>query len=142
MPILDRKLARDLWSFRGQALGIVLVLACAAAAVSMSFSVKRSLDTTREDYYRSSGFADLFASVNAPLSLVEQVRRIPGVMAAAARIVGHGAISIDGFDEPVSGRLVSLPQNDDPPVNALVLRQGRWPAPDRPDEVVVSEGFA
>ena len=48
MQILDRKLARDLWTFRGQALGIVLVLACAAAAVSMSFSVQRSLDATRE----------------------------------------------------------------------------------------------
>jgi putative ABC transport system permease protein len=141
--ILDRKLARDLWSFRGQALGIVLVLACAAAAVSMSFSVQRSLDATREDYYRHHGFADLFAAVSpAPLSLVEAARRIPGVAAAAGRVVGYGAISIDGFDEPVTGRLVSLPEKDGPPVNALALRRGREPAPDRPDEVLVNEGFA
>ena len=65
-----------------------------------------------------------------------------GVEAAAARIVGYGAISIDGFDEPVTGRLVSLPEKDGPPVNGLALRQGRWPAPDRPEEVVVNEGFA
>jgi putative ABC transport system permease protein len=141
MPILDRKLARDLWSFRGQALGVVLVLACAVAAVSMSFSVQRSLDATREDYYRHYGFADLFASVSpAPLSLVDDVRRIPGVAAAAARVAGYGAISIDGFDEPVTGRLVSLPEQDGPPVNGLALRHGR--TPDRPDEVLVNEGFA
>ena len=143
VPLLDRKLARDLWSFRGHALGIVLVLACAAAAVSMSFSVQRSLDDTREDYYRRQGFADLFAPVGrAPLSLVSAVRHIPGVAVAAPRIGGYGAISIDGFDEPVTGRLVSLPERDNPPVNALVLRQGRWPAADRPDEVLVNEGFA
>ncbi len=143
LPILDRKLVRDLWAFRGQALGIVLVLACGAAAVTMSFSVQRSLDATREDYYRRYGFADLFASVrSAPLSLADSVRRIPGVLAVAARIVGYGAISIDGFDEPVTGLLISLPEEGDPPVNALALRQGRVPAADRPEEVVVNEGFA
>jgi putative ABC transport system permease protein len=143
VPILDRKLVRDLWSFRGHALGIVLVLACAAATVSMSFSVQRSLDDTREDYYRHYGFADLFVSVaGTPLSLVTAIRRIPGVAAAAPRIVGYGAISVDGFGEPVTGRLVSLPEADNPPVNALVLRQGRWPAPDHREEVLVNEAFA
>lgn len=84
--ILDRKLVRDLWAFRGQALSIVLVLACAAAAMSMSFSARRSLDATREDYYRRYGFADLFVSVpSGPLSLAETIRRIPGVAAVAVR---------------------------------------------------------
>ncbi len=141
--ILDRKLARDLWAFRGQALSIVLVLACAAAAVAMSFSARQSLDATREDYYRQNGFADLFVSVpSAPLSLAETIRRIPGVAAAAARIVGHGAISIDGFDEPISARLISLPDADDQSVNSLALRQGRQPAPGHTGEVVVNESFA
>lgn len=143
IAILDRKLARDLWSFRGHALGIVLVLACAVATMIMSFSVQRSLDATREDYYRRNGFADLFASfAAAPLSLATAVRGIPGVAVAAPRTVGYGAISLDGFDEPMTGRLVSLPEADEPPVNALVLRQGRWPAPHRPGEVLVNEGFA
>jgi putative ABC transport system permease protein len=141
--ILDRKLVRDLRAFRGQALGIILVLACTAAAVTMSFSVQRSLDATREDYYRRLGFADLFASLpHAPLSLAGAIRQIPGVAAVAARIAGYGAISIDGFEEPVTGRLVSLPEKDDPPVNGLLLRQGRMPMPDRPAEIVVNEGFA
>ena len=141
--ILDRKLVRDLWAFRGQALSIVLVLACAAAAMSMSFSARRSLDATREDYYRRYGFADLFVSVpSAPLSLAETIRRIPGVAAVAVRIVGHGAISIDGFDEPITGRLISLPDDGDPQVNALALRQGQTPTPEHPGEVVVNESFA
>jgi putative ABC transport system permease protein len=141
--LLDRKLLRDLRAFRGQAVGIVLVLACAAATVGMSFSVQRSLEAMRDNYYRRSGFADLFASVaGAPLSLAETVRGIPGVQAVAARVVGSGVISIPGFDEPITGRLISLPEPDEPPVNALVLRQGRLPAAGQPDEVVVNEGFA
>jgi putative ABC transport system permease protein len=141
--ILDRKLARDLWAFRGQASSIVLVLACAMAAATMSFSVQRSLDATREDYYRRYGFADLFVTMpHAPLSLRQSVSRVPGVMAVADRIVGYGVLSIDAFDEPATGRLVSLPDGNDPPVNGLALRQGRLPARDRPEEVVVNESFA
>ena len=141
--ILDRKLVRDLWAFRGQAVSIVLVLACAAAAVAMSFSARQSLDVTREDYYRRYEFADLFVSLpSAPLSLAETIRRIPGVAAVAARIVGHGAISIDGFDEPVTGRLISLPEEGAPSVNVLALRRGRQPSPGHPGEVVVNESFA
>jgi putative ABC transport system permease protein len=129
--------------FPGQALSIVLVLACAAAAMSMSFSARRSLGATREEYYRRYGFADLFVSVpSAPLSLAETIRRIPGVAAVAVRIVGHGAIPIDGFDEPITGRLISLPDDGDPQVNALALRQGQTPTPDHPGEVVANESFA
>ena len=68
--ILDRKLVRDLWAFRGQALSIVLVLACAAAAVAMSFSARRSLDATREDYYRQYAICRSvrLGSVRAPVA--------------------------------------------------------------------------
>lgn len=59
-----------------------------------------------------------------------------------SEIVGHGAISIDGFDEPITGRLISLPDDGDPQVNALALRQGQTPTPEHPGEVVVNESFA
>ncbi len=141
--ILDRKLIRNLWAFRGQAVSIVLVLACAAATVGMSFSVRRSLDTTRQEYYRRCGFADLFVSLpRAPQSVIDTVRRIQGVSAVAARLVVDGALFLDGFEEPTSGRFISLPEDGDPRVNALVLRQGRIPASDQRDKIVVSEGFA
>src|SRR5690606_19649699 len=43
---------------------------------------------------------------------------------------------------PVSAQLVSLPEGRAPRVNALVLRQGRMPAPARDNEVLVNEAFA
>ena len=76
-------------------------------------------------------------SVRAPVAC-RDYRRIPGVAVVAVRIVGHGAISIDGFDEPITGRLISLPDDGDPQVNSLALRQGQTPMPDHPGEVVVT----
>ncbi|MGE4077544.1 MAG: ABC transporter permease [Reyranella sp.] len=141
--LLDRKLLRDLWHLRGQGLGIVLVLACAGATVVMSFSVQHSLFETRADYYRRCGFADLFATLPpAPLSLADAVRRIPGVATVAARVVGSGGIALDGIDEPIPARMISLPEPDGPAINGLALQQGRIPAGDRPDEVVIDAGFA
>jgi putative ABC transport system permease protein len=143
MLLLDRKLLRDLRAFRGQALGVVLVLACAAATVSMAYSARASLEATREEYYRHQGFADLFASVvRAPLPMVKSIRQVPGVAAVAARVVGWGTVAVDGFDEPITGRLISLPDDDGPAVNRLVLQQGHTPVTNEPDQVVVNEGFA
>ncbi|MBV8187810.1 MAG: ABC transporter permease [Alphaproteobacteria bacterium] len=141
--ILDRKLLRDLRAFGGQALGIVLVLACAAATVTMSFSVQRSLEASREDFYRRTGFADLFASLPpAPESLADTIRAMPGVAAVVGRVVGHGVVTIDGFNEPITARLMSLPTDSGPPVNRPVLQRGRMPDTDHPDDVLVSQSFA
>ena len=43
--------------------------------------------------------------------------------------------------DPVTGRIVSIPDDGVPPLNALYLRAGRLPAP-RDDEAVVLEQFA
>src|SRR6185436_6622810 len=40
------------------------------------------------------------------------------------------------------GRLVSVPSRGRPLLNDVYLRRGRWLAPGRPDEVVVSDSFA
>ena len=43
MRALDRKLTRDLWHLRGQALAIALVLACGVAMSVMALGMLRSL---------------------------------------------------------------------------------------------------
>ena len=47
MKALDRKLWRDLWHMRGQALAIALVLAAATSTFVLSFGVQQSLIQTR-----------------------------------------------------------------------------------------------
>jgi putative ABC transport system permease protein len=140
---LDRKLLRDLWRIRGQAATISLVIACAIATAVMSFSVLRSLAETRSEYYARYRFADVFASLRrAPESLAETISKIPGVARVQTRLVTEAALEIEGLDEPVAGRVLSLPERGAPALNAIVIRRGSAIAPEHPDDVLVSERFA
>jgi len=141
--ILDRKLVRDLRRIRGQAAMIVVVIACAVATAVMSFGVLRSLAETRAEYYERYHFADVFATLRrAPEPLTEAIERIPGVARVQTRVAADAALEIDGIDEPVVGRVLSLPDRGEPAVNAVALRQGRMIAPGNAHEIVVSENFA
>lgn len=135
---LNAKLLRDLWRLRAQALAIALVMAAGVGMVVMSYGMMRSLEATREVYYARYGLADIWAPLRrAPDSLARDLRAVPGVAGVESRVSAHATLDIDGIVEPVSARIHSLPLD----LNRLVLRTGRLPRPDRPDEVVASELF-
>ncbi len=143
MSALDRKLLRDLWRLRGQVLAIALVIASGVAVLIMSFSSIEALDTTATAYYERYRFADVFAGVErAPAKLKERIAEIPGVQNTETRIVKFATLDIAGFEQPVTGQLVSIPERGQSVLNRLALRTGRLVAPGRPDEVVLSEPFA
>lgn len=143
MPILDTKLLRDLWRIRGQGAAICLVIACACATMVVMLGTAASLTVTRDTYYERYRFADIFANATrAPLGLVERVAAIPAVKSVEPRIVASVLLDLPELAEPARARLLSLPENGRPALNDLVLRRGRLPDPDRPDEVVVNESFA
>lgn len=140
--VLDRKLLRDLWRLRGQALAIALMIASGVAMAIMSYGMMRSLEVTRDAYYERYRFADAFAPVKrAPESLVARLREIPGVSIAESRITSIATLDIPGVVEPINARIHSLPPSRQPRLNALVLRSGRWIDPDKPDETLVNEAF-
>ncbi|MGD9942349.1 MAG: FtsX-like permease family protein [Burkholderiaceae bacterium] len=140
---LSIKLLRDLWRLRAQALAIALVMAAGVGMVIMSVGMLRSLDATRAAYYEQYRFADLFAPVKrAPETLLPSLRRLPGVAHAESRISGGALLDVTGVAEPVSARVHSLPPAGPQALNQLVLRSGRLPSAERPDEAAVSEAFA
>ena len=61
---------------------------------------------------------------------------------ADLRVVADVTLDVPGFDEPATGRLISVPADSQPRLNAVVLRRGRWIEPGRADEVVANEVFA
>lgn len=143
MRALDRKMLRDLWNLRGQAIAIALVILCGVATYVMFIAIHDSLRATREDYYAAYRFADVFASLKrAPEGLRERIADIPGVAAVETRVVAGATFDIAGFDDPVSGTIVSLPDHGVPAFNALFLRAGRYVQPFAGDEIVVGEPFA
>ncbi|MBX7222720.1 MAG: ABC transporter permease [Blastocatellia bacterium] len=143
MATLDRKLWRDCVHVRGQLLAVALVVACGVAAYISMGSTYQSLLTSQQTYYRQFRFGDVFAQVKrAPLSLVGQIRALPGVAAVQARIVMEVTLDLPGRNEPATGRLVSLPEHRTAILNDIFLRSGRYPEPAHPDEIIVSEAFA
>ncbi|HET7746564.1 MAG TPA: ABC transporter permease, partial [Vicinamibacteria bacterium] len=140
---LDRKLLRDLWEMKGQALAIALVVASGVSMFVMYHSNFDSLRRTQSVYYERYRFAEVFASLKrAPNRVEERLRAIPGVARVETRVVAEVTVDVPGHAEPVRGRLVSIPADGRPQLNDLVLRAGRWIEPGRVDEVLMSEGFA
>lgn len=144
MKALDRKLIRDLLRMKGQVLAIALVIVSGVATYVMLMSTMDSLTLTRDAFYREYGFAHVFASIKrAPESLRVRLEEIPGVERVETRIAAEVKLKVRGFSEPVTGRLISLPEHGGMPhINRLHLRKGALPDPAREDEAVVSEAFA
>jgi putative ABC transport system permease protein len=140
---LDRKLLRDLWGMKGQALAIAFVIAGGVAVHLLAEGMLTSLSETRRAYYERYRFADIWAPVvRAPNGLLNDIRAIPGVIAAETRIRSRALFDIPGMDEPATGEIFSLPDTRAPSVNDIYLVRGRRPQPEGLDEAVVLEGFA
>ncbi|MEJ2424846.1 MAG: FtsX-like permease family protein [Candidatus Thiodiazotropha sp.] len=143
MRTLNRKLLRNLWKLRGQVLAIAVVIASGVAVLVMSLSALQALQDTTAAYYERQRFGDVFATMKrAPQRLIERIRAIPGVRSVDDRIQQMATLSITGFDEPVMGQLVSIPESGESRLNRLVMRSGRRVALGHPDEVVLNEPFA
>ncbi|MDA8431740.1 MAG: ABC transporter permease [Nitrospiraceae bacterium] len=143
LPMLDRKLLRDLWKMKGQALAIVLVIVSGVATYVMLIGTMDSLNMTRDRFYRDHRFADVFAQLKrAPDSVKAQIAEIPGIGTAETRVAADVKLDIKGFPEPVTARIVSLPDVGQPLLNTPYIRKGRMLEPYRSDEVLVSEAFA
>lgn len=143
MKAIDKKLWRELWGMRMQALAIAMVIIGGVAIFIMSLSTLDSLYETRESYYRNNHFAHVFAPLKrAPLSLLERIKEIPGIDKVEARVVAYVNIDVAGFTDPISAHLISLPANSRGQLNQAYLREGRLLEADRDNEILVSEEFA
>ena len=143
MTALDRKLLRNLWGMKTQALAIALVMASGVATFVMSRCTVTSLREARERYYAQNRFADIFTHLKrAPNSLVGRIEEIPGVASVQSRVVVDVTLDVAGLAEPAVGRIVSISDRPGGELNGLHLRRGRYPEPGRVGEVLVNEAFA
>jgi putative ABC transport system permease protein len=142
MKELDRKIFRDVVHMRGQFIAVALVVACGVASYVSMMSTYRSLLLSQSQYYSSYRFANVFAQLKrAPDSVANQLRDIPGVASVQTRVVRDVILDVPGLSEPATGRLVSIPDRQAPVLNDLFLRQGRYIAEGRSEEVIASAAF-
>ena len=143
MRALDRKLLRDLWHLRGQALAIAAVIMGGVATLVMSLSTYDALVTTRDRFYAEGRFADVFANLKrAPEPVADRLRELPGVERLETRVVAGVKLEVAGFSDPITGLVVSVPDEGEPLLDAPYLKRGRMVRPGDADEVVVSDSFA
>ncbi|MGB5278492.1 MAG: FtsX-like permease family protein [Gammaproteobacteria bacterium] len=128
---------------RGQAFAIVAVMASGVACFIMFLSTLDSLQLSRELYYRDYRFAEVFAPLKrAPESVKQRIATIEGLDKIDTRVVAPITIDIEGFPEPVTGVVTSIPDRGEPLLNRLYLRSGRLVEAGRDDEIVISNTFA
>jgi len=109
----------------------------------MLIGTMHSLNLTRDRFYKDYRFADLFAQLKrAPDSVMLRIREIPGISHVETRVVADVKLDIQGFSEPVTAKLVSVPDSGSPLLNRLHIRKGRSIDPAKNNEVIVSEAFA
>ena len=143
MRAIHRKLLRDLWQIKGQVFAIAAVIGVGVAMFVAYLSTFDSLSGTQRAYYERYRFGDVFASLKrAPESLKTRLADIPGVAQVEARVVAEVTLDVQGMNEPVTGRLISVPERQTAILNDLSMIEGRYIEPGRGNEVVVTEGFA
>ncbi|WP_281954410.1 ABC transporter permease [Pseudophaeobacter arcticus] len=143
MSPLDRKLLRDLWRIKGQALAIGMVIAVGVMMLVMMTGLVASLGETREAYYQRYRLADAFVPVKrAPERLASQLAQISGVAAVETRVTGRALIDLPDQSLPVQAQALSLPERRRPALNDIYLTHGRFPALGRTEEIVLLQSFA
>ncbi len=124
-------------------MAITLVISCGVATFIMFISTMDSLNLTRSSFYRDFSFADVFITLKrAPESLRERIKAIPGVNQVDTRIVANVKLDIAGFNEPVTAKILSIPDDGQPILNRIYIRKGRLADPAKDNEVVINENFA
>ena len=143
MSAIRQKFLREVHGLRGQLLSIAVVVATGVMTVVTMRGSYESLVEAQQSYYRSARFADVWSHLKrAPESFREQLARIPGVVDVATRVSLMATLDLPGLDSPAQGLFVSLPERSATELNAVYIRQGRYPVAGARDEVLISEKFA
>jgi putative ABC transport system permease protein len=120
-----------------------VVIAAGVMTLIISVTALDAIRNSQQDFYLSHRFADVFVELKrAPDRVDRRLAAIDGVARVSTRVIAPVRLELEGFDDPISGRLISLPDGRNPLINSLHLRSGRLPESGRSDAVVVSEPFA
>ena len=124
MRAINQKLLRDISNMWGMVFVIALMITCGAATYITFLSTLDSLRETQQSYYQDYYFANIFASLKrAPNSTAARIREIEGVNRVETRIQSGVNLEVANFDETVTGLILSLPDEREPLLNRLYLRQ-------------------
>ena len=134
---------RDLWQRKGSLGALVLIGAVGLTFLICMVSVYQDLVRSRDSFYRDYRLPDFtIALKRAPDRLAKLAQQYPNVVEAEGRIKMSGRVSIEGFDDPISATVQSVPHPRATHFNELLIKSGTWFTGDGRRQVIVNEAFA
>ena len=80
MTVLDRKLRRDLFGYKGLLATVILIITIGIAGFVANLSFYFNMELSRRGFYAQCRMADFWVDVERiPISEVEQLADLPGV---------------------------------------------------------------
>ena len=129
MNTLLRKAFRDLWRSRALFISIIALLTLGVGVFVTMYSAFLNVKSSEDFAYEELKFADAFYHVAPPIPIraVDAVRDMDGVAAAEGRYVADIAIrQPDDPDNTLSARVISIPDDDTPDINRVIVRRGEY----------------
>lgn len=143
LPVLDRKLLREVRSSGSLLLAITSVIAVGVMCYVYMKSAFYNLELAKTHYYTQGRMADFWVDLKkAPLSELDLVRELPGVTDLQPRIHFFATVDLDNEPGLLNGVVQDLPDRRQPILNDIVLKRGDYFTDRRDNEVIVNDAFA
>jgi putative ABC transport system permease protein len=144
MSVLTLKTVRDLWRAKWQYLAVGAMVLLGVAFFNASYAAYENLRNSYDTSYRQLNFEDFgITFYSAPERVVERVRDIAGVRDVEGRLVEDVIVEIPGrITKKLVGRLISVPADRIPKVNAVHIVIGRNLVAGTAREVLLEASFA
>ena len=140
--MLLRKLFRDIRSHWAQFAAVAAVVLCAMTVYVALQTAYYSMYTGRDAYYARTRMADFFVHLEkAPASALNDAAAVPGVQRVRGRIVEEVSLDVEGNDNAVFARLISMPLRRDNILNDIHMVSGTWFPGVSATEAIVSQRF-
>lgn len=143
MSVLDRKLRREVFRAKGILLAIGAIMTVGVLSYVAMRSLYYDLRGAQQSYYRRCRMADFWLSVKkVPLAELDRAARLAGIRQIHPRIQFYATVDLEDVIKPLNGLVVSLPDEPEPVINGVVMREGGYFTKRRDNEVIVNDKFA
>ncbi|MEZ6045654.1 MAG: hypothetical protein R3C11_08770 [Planctomycetaceae bacterium] len=126
MKALNRKLSRELLTSKGMLAAIIGIIAAGVLFFVGMASLYFNLETSRKLYYSQCRMADFYITLKKCRIELDQLHEIKGVAEFRPRILFPVTVDLPQVERPVSGQVLSLPEQPAPIINNIVIRKGSY----------------
>ncbi|MDD4737403.1 MAG: hypothetical protein PHP44_15000, partial [Kiritimatiellae bacterium] len=143
MTVLDRKRMRDLLRARGMLLAVAAIVATGTGSFIGMLATFNNLDDARAAYYAECRMADFWIDLKkAPVTEVRKLATLPGISELRDRMTFPAILDLPDVPQPINMLIVSMPREQGPVINNILVREGTYFTENRRNEAILSDQFA